>query len=222
MADKVEARIVALMPVPRWGPNVCRDLIQAGLKPFGIPLAPVYGVFWGPSMQRAYEWAQREGVDWILSIDGDSVFTPDHLQKLLQTFASRDDIDALAGLQMRRGDSGFPLLTHKHGKGPMEIEVNTPLKVETAHFGLTLLDVAALRDMEKPWFFDKPDEAGGWGEGKIDADIWFWQQWREAGKSVWVHPGVSLGHVQEMVSYFDDDLKQHHVPVSTWRERVKA
>jgi len=143
------------------------------------------------------------------------MFGVKHVDKLLHTFGQRADIDALAALQSRRG-TPFPLMT----TGQIRTEVDgEPIKVASAHFGLTLIRVDALKDIPKPWFFAKPDANGEWGDDRLDDDIWFWHQWRLAGKTIYVAPEVSIGHLEVMVAEFDEDLQPRHVYVPAWREK---
>ena len=61
-----------------------------------------------------------------------------------------------------------------------------------------------LKDVPKPWFNNQPDENGQWSENKIDDDIWFWKQWKEAGRTIFMDPGCRIGHMEEMVSQFEE------------------
>jgi hypothetical protein len=92
----------------------------------------------------------------------------------------------------------------------------TPIKVDTAHFGLTVINLERLKSVKKPWFYSQPDENGDWGEAKIDDDIWFWKQWREAGNSIYIDPNVRVGHMEEMVAVFDERMKVRHVYPADW------
>jgi len=91
--------------------------------------------------------------------------------------------------------------------------------VTTAHFGLTLIRVDSLKDVEKPWFYSQPDEDGEYGDNRLDDDIWFWHQWRLAGKKIYVAPSVSIGHLEETVAVFDDDLQPKHEYIAEWRDK---
>ena len=168
-------------------------------------------------MQRMFNDAIEQGVEWILSIDSDSMFNTGHLEKLLQQFAQTPEADAMAALQCRRG-KGFPLMTIE-GQTSQTISDKKPFRVTTAHFGLTLIRVSALKEVAKPWFFSRPDSDGEYGDDRLDDDIWFWHQWKEAGKSIYVAPDVSIGHLEETVAVFDDDLNPRIEYLNEWREK---
>ena len=238
-----EIKIKAVMSVPRYGSMATRGIIDGALRPFGIPLETSQGVFWDQCLQKHFEDAKAQGVDWILTIDFDSTFTADQLDKMFHLFGSHPEIDALVALQARRGKD-FPLCTIK-GTTDQEI-TGAPFQVTTAHFGLSLFRVDALARMPKPWFFGIPNIYGVWGEGKnaeddapipwleeawkaiglpdsdptaeMDADIWFWHQWRRAGNTVFVTPEVRIGHGEELVRVFDEHMNARIQTVTEWRD----
>jgi predicted SAM-dependent methyltransferase len=211
-------RLGAYLTLPRYESVVCRSLIELALRQLKIELTTSQGVFWGQCMQRMFTKAVDDGIDWILSIDSDSLFTSEQLSLLMDTLASNPHIDALAALQCRRG-CPYPLLTTGELVDGLTVEVsNAPFKVTTAHFGLTLFRVDALREVPKPWFCPKPDGNGEWGDERMDDDIFFWHQWRLAGKNIYVAPQVSIGHMEETVVQFNDEMKPEHMYVQQWRE----
>lgn len=206
--------VKAVMSVPRIGWNDAGAAIECAMRPLGITLEMFHGVFWGQCMQRAFERCVADGTDWILALDYDSMPRPSHLVRLLKVLGSSPHIDAIAPLQMRGGGEESPLLSQT---GKKEVAFfREPFQVDTAHFGMTLIRTSALKDVAKPWFASQPDADGGWGEGRIDDDIWFWRQWKAAGKTVYVDPEVRIGHLQLLVSEFDDDMKPRHVPITNW------
>lgn len=218
---KAEAReelikIRGVMSVPRVGWNDAWVSINRALTPLKIPVETFNGVFWGQCMQRAFEKCLADGVDWILCIDYDSMITAQHVDQLLGHFGDNPEIDALAALQCRRGQDETPLMTIM-GQEKAEV-TGKPLLVTTAHFGLTLIRTECLRNLPKPWFYTQPDEAGEYGAGRLDDDIWFWHQWRKAGRNIYVAPDVRIGHLQLMVSEFDEHMQPRHVHVTDWRK----
>ena len=58
------------------------------------------------------------GAGIILTIDGDSVFKKEHVQRLLNLIVQEDKIDALASLQLRRGKAD--ILGHHKEKSEIE------------------------------------------------------------------------------------------------------
>lgn len=217
-ADGVTVKVGAYLTLPRYEAVAARTIIQEALKPHRLDLTTTQGVFWGQCMQRMFQDAVDKGLDWILSLDSDSLFTADHVKRLMAIMASNPNIDALAALQCRRGGK-YPLMTTGNGVDDEHVEVDgRPIKVTTAHFGLTLIRVAALNRTRKPWFVGQPDNEGNWSDDRLDDDIWFWHQWRKAGNNIYVTPAVSIGHLEETVAMFDDQMQPKHIYVHEWRK----
>ena len=209
-------KMVALMSLPRVGWNDAWGQVFDALAPFKIPIRRFSGVYWGQCMQRALETCVEDGLDWALCIDYDSMFTKEHLNTLMGEFGSNPDIDAIAAMQSRRAKQ-YPLMTVA-GQTSCSITLS-PIKVTTAHFGLTLIRIDALKDVPKPWFVSQPDDKGEWSDDRMDDDIWFWHQWRKAGKTIYVSPNARIGHLELMVSDFDWNLKHRLSTVCEWRDR---
>ena len=212
-------KIAAVMSIPRVGWNDAWGCAFNSLLPFKIPIRRFNGAFWGQCMQRAIDGCVADGLDWVLTIDYDTMFTSKDLDTLIKWLGTRPDIDAIASFQARRGGHDFPLMGVK-GKTTAEW-TGEPLPVDTAHFGLTLIRLDALKDIPKPWFASTPGPDGGWDEGRVDDDIYFWNKWKEHGKTVYVAPDCRVGHLQLMVSEFDENLECRHIHVTDWWDRVK-
>ncbi len=74
--------------------------------------------------------------------------------------------------------------------------------------------------MPKPWFLSTPDANGSYANGKhTDADIYFWQQWKKCGNTVYVDPLCQIGHLQPMVAEYDEHFNPRHVHTTDWRKR---
>lgn len=209
MASKT-VKMKALLTLPRWECTAARTQITHALQTLRIPCAIAQGVWYGQCMTRLMEQALSEGVEWILTIDGDSFFTSTQLQHLMTVFAEREDLDALAALQCRRG-VGLPLLTVTPGVDGTVEAGTEPLMVATAHFGLTLFRADKIRALPRPWFIAIPDNQGGWGEGKIDEDIHFWLTWQHEGNRTAILPTCRIGHLEEMIVVFDETMTARHL-----------
>lgn len=211
-----QVKICAFMTAPRYENTWARNYIEIALRQSGIPLAVSGGVFYGQCMQMMLEKAIDDGVEIGLTIDFDSIFTKKHIETLLSKICFDDGIDAIAAMQCRRG-----------GKSPLascgtERRVETdgkPIKVTTAHFGLTAIDLKKLASVPKPWFWSKPDSNGRWEDDKIDDDIWFWRQWEKAGFSLFMDTETQIGHLEEVVTHFveqDGEFQAIHTYPSDW------
>jgi hypothetical protein len=211
-------KVGAYLTLPRYEAVAARTIIQEALKPHKIDLTTTQGVFWGQCMQRMFQDAVDKNIDWILSLDSDSLFTSKHVSQLFELMAANPQIDAMAALQCRRGGK-YPLLTTGTGIQDEHVQIDgRPIRVTTAHFGLTLIRVASLKQVSKPWFKAETDSEGNWSDDRLDDDIWFWHQWRGAGKNIYVVPSVSIGHLEETVAMFDAEMQAKHIYVHEWRK----
>jgi hypothetical protein len=206
-------KVAAAMTAGRYENTLARNCIELATRTLGIPLTVSRGVYYGQCMQRMLEGLCETDCDFIVTIDGDSIFTAKQLQRMVAVIAQETQIDALAALQMRRGVAD-PLGTAKDGE--TKVVDGTPIKVETAHFGLTVIRVESLRELPKPWFFAKPNKQGQWDGDKVDDDVWFWLQWAERGNTAYIDPGTRIGHLEEMISAFDENMQPRHYYPSEW------
>jgi hypothetical protein len=209
-----DVKVSAVMTCGRYETVYARNMIEAALRPLGIGLITSQGVFYGQCMQRMFEDVQRIGADIVLTIDGDSIFKTEHVERLLNVIVQEDQIDAVASLQLKRGKAD--VLGYHNGKSSIEWS-GYPVQVTSAHFGLTALKVEKLRSVAKPYFVSQPDENGEWEDKRIDDDVWFWKQWAEAGNSLYLDAGCRIGHLEEMVATFDENLNPIHVYPGDWQ-----
>lgn len=79
-------------------------------------------------------------------------------------------------------------------------------EVDAAHFGCTILSTKALKRCRKPWFWSTPDKRQSWNDGRVDDDIFFWQQWKASGNRCYVSPRVVIGHGEYVITYPGKDL----------------
>lgn len=214
MGTGKDAKVSAVMTCGRYEAVFARSMIEAALREVGIGLMYSQGVFYGQCMQKMLQDVVNIGADIVLTIDGDSIFKAAHIDRLLSIIVNDDSIDALASLQLRRGKAD--VLGFHESKKTIEW-TGKPVEVTSAHFGLTALRVEKFKNVKKPWFFSQPDTNGEWGDKRIDDDIWFWKQWRDAGNNLFLDPGCRIGHLEEMVATFDDNLNPMHVYPGDWQ-----
>lgn len=209
-----EVRVSAIMTAPRYEAVWARTQIEHALRECGIPLAVSGGVFYGQCMQRMLEGLMDRDINYALAIDFDSIFTANHVRRLLGIIAHEQDIDAIAAVQPMRGDGR---LLGTSGRREEIVWEGYPIKVRTAHFGLTAIDLNKLAAVPKPWFISVPDPTGGWNdEQKIDDDGYFWEQWHAAGNSLYLDPGTRLGHLQEMIAIYDGEMDVKYLYPKQW------
>lgn len=223
--NRVRVKCAAVMTVPRVGWLDARGVAEEALRHWSIPILARTGVFWAEGLQNMLKMAVAEGYDWILTIDFDSMFTAEHVARLMGRLAADPTIDAVAAMQPRRKTHtpiGF-------AEGSANANGTGLIRVSAAHFGLTLIRTSALMRTPLPWFLGVPNADGEWleqkpafgsddrvleairtlrdaaslGDNQIDADVWFWKQWARAGNTVFIDPECCIGHLEVGCVYFE-------------------
>ncbi len=215
---------VAVMSMPRYGftdPLICLMEMTSKMQ---IPVFIRRGVFWHSSLTESFEMAmeQHPTCQYLMAIDFDTVFQINHVLELHRLMNENPDVDALFPSQIGR-ERDEALLTVKGENGnnsPLVSRADVDaelLNARTGHFGLTLIRTDALRKLPKPWFNAIPAKNGGWGDGRIDADIYFWRLMEQAGMRVCQANTVRVGHWQEIISWPDKNLEPIHQYANAYR-----
>jgi len=214
----VPVKVAVLMTAGRYENTYCRNVIESAIRESGLKLSISLGVFYGQCMQEMMNDVVKDGCELIVTVDGDSIFNTTHIDRLIQMIANNEHIDALASMQPRRGIS-YPLFTvGNQTECKIDVTRDEPFEAVTAHFGLTVIRALKLAKMNKPWFHSTPSPDGDWSKesGKVDDDIYFWRKWKENGNTLYVDPGCRIGHMEEMVAHYDEDLQLQHGYPSDW------
>jgi len=192
----VDVRIECVMSGPRFGPLANLFGWAQALMPLGIRPTLGQGALWGQVLQRCMEQF-IDSTEYILTTDFDSFWGQREVSELV-ALAMAFQCDALAPLQVKRED-GRPMFTLP---GTLD---NPPQGGATE---LPMSWFAALKRTPKPWFQDIPNDKGEYGDGRTDADIFMWRQFRKAGNRVYVTPRVSIGHGEYVSVWPGKDLQK--------------
>lgn len=191
-------KIHAVASVPRLGFNATWHCALSALMKLQIPMRMAQGVYWGDCLTRVIEQVIADGAEFVLTIDYDSVFDERHIIKLCQLamLPEYQCFDAFVPVQMKReaGAAMFQMNGERDFSRPIT-------RISSGHFGLTLIRTEALLKMPKPWFQGLPNAAGTWGEGRVDADLFFWKQFARAGCAVGLANEVRVGHLELGISW---------------------
>ena len=221
-----EMKVAAVMSVPRLGfmdNNICTQQAMFALK---IPLVSVQGAFWGQCLERGMQNLIDSGVDVILTIDYDTVFTKKDVEEILRLMYVNPDASAI--IPVHRGRGTFPVLTSfKSISGQTrkdvpitELEGETS-KVATGHFGLTAFRVQDLLDMPHPWFLGQPNNNNQWGPGRVDDDMYFWKKLERCKKTALLANRVTVGHLELMVNWPDESLLPVYQSTTDFHDKGK-
>jgi SAM-dependent methyltransferase len=225
---EVKAKVSAITSIPRLGWNDHWGAVWQALRTpeFNIPLFKFGGAFWEQGMQRGLSAMLENGTEWALCLDYDTLFDASDVKEILTLAAMYPEADAIVPVQVRRNNDQF-LFSMKDEFGNLRrsadiTEFDPDLTaIETGHFGMTLIKLAALRDIPKPWLWSQPDENGDWSEERCDADIYFWRKFRAAGKKVFQANHIKIGHLQIISSWTTNDWQIKHQYLSDWTENGK-
>lgn len=207
----------ACMSTPRWGPLSTMDVIQTALTAWSVPFFRTEGAYWHHHLTDAIERGLKVHPDAIMTFDYDSLFCPlpneNDIAKLITLMVENPDVDVIVPLQLQR--EGGSLIAAGDG----EMAISQPLMpVWFGHFGMTLFRSSVFDRIAKPWFWEKCDPNGSWGEGRIDADTGFWLNCKENGIKVCVATDVVLGHGEYGPTYPDDQFKPIKMSLNEWRK----
>lgn len=213
---EVEAKVAALTSVPRLGFQahfgVCQKAFKCG--EFEIPIYKFSGAYWEQHIQNGLALLFEKNNGWVITLDYDSIFDSEHIKELLTLAAMYPEADAIVPWQVHRGKDKNPLFSIVDRAGNIRrsfdpSEFNEDLtQIQTGHFGLTLLKAEAVKKMPKPWFWSQPNpENGEWDENRMDADIYFWKKFKEAGNKAFIANTVRIGHIDEEIFWMDKDFQ---------------
>lgn len=213
----------AILSAPRFGPVMHFACAFRAFTQLGIPYQVGQGAYWHQVLSELIESTIEAGNEFVLTIDYDSVFTAADVLELFRIMKARPEIDAICPVQMKRGDDAALFgIVDADGKPKTDVYQamfdQTTIPIRTGHFGLTLIRTAALQRLARPWFMPKPSDSGRWGEGKVDADIQFWRAWHEAGNTLHMANKVTLGHLQEVVTWPDRSFKSVYQNVNDYHK----
>lgn len=211
--------VVATMPRLNWTYN--RDLATLACVKLNIPYICTSGAYFDQNMERALDQALASGVEYAITLDYDSVFTPADVQRLVTMMDLYPEAGAIASMQAKRGPDALPLIARNPGD-PVTVgeACGDIFKVKSAHFGLTIIRTSVLKAMKKPWLHHKPAPDGTWGDGRVDADVAFWHN-LNAVSQTYVSPRVNIGHLQVMVSWVDASYAVVHQHLDEYQKSGK-
>jgi hypothetical protein len=203
MEDKIEvAPIGVATSTPRYGSLVACDVMwQAALALRALP-ARSGGAWWEQGLSRQIEKLLEQGtergpVEFILTVDFDSYMTPEDGIKLITLMYENPQLDCIIPTQIRRGMFEDILAGTAGAVNP-----NDPLiPIIHGHFGFTVFRRRVFERLSKPWMLNVPDLQGGWNDGRVDADIYFWNKFCSEGFKAAMSTEVVIGHGDEGVCW---------------------
>lgn len=186
----------AILSAPRFAPTMHMRCSSSAFGQLRIPYRIAQGAYWHQVMSETIE-LQRTGSKYLITCDYDSVFSPQDVHELLRIMQAYPDVDALFPVQVKRQDSSI-LASTRDEVFVQEFDQNIR-EMDTGHFGLTVFRSSRFEGLPRPWFDGITNDDGRWADGKVDPDIYFWRNWKESGRNVFIAPRVAIGHMQEVI-----------------------
>jgi predicted SAM-dependent methyltransferase len=223
--ERREIKFGAVTSVPRLGFTAHWGELHKAFEGASIPVLKMTGYSWGASLQRGIRMMVEAGCDYVFTIDYDSIFCRQDVIDLLTLAGRYPQADAIFPWQVKRGGLDALLLGLRDAQGEIVHNARHYLFEEemtpcaSGHFGLTLLKVDALNKTPKPWFWEQPNAEGEWEEGKEDADMYFWRQFRGAGNLAYLATDVRIGHIDEDILWPNDQLTVTRQSMHEYQEK---
>lgn len=146
--------------------------------------------------------------DYIMWIDSDQVFDPEHFEKLLKRMEINKDISILSGIYkyypgdrisaIKRGKSSIKNRTEDGQLTPASIkDKHEPIEVDISGMGFMLVRQGVFEKLNYPWFsqLEKAKE----DENYAGEDTAFCHRAKERGFSVYIDPEVIIGHEKPII-----------------------
>ena len=203
--------VTAILSAPRFGPVTHFRCALAAFGKARVPYQIAGGAYWHQVISDLLE-QQCQNSRYVITCDYDTVFSYEDVLELYRLMEAEPRADAICTLQSKRGaDHALFGLRADDGSHILSLPdyqlSRNLLPVATGHFGLTIFRSETLRNHPHPWMDSQPNDDGRWREGKVDADIQFWNKWRSCGRTLYLAPRVVVGHLQELVTWPGRDLK---------------
>ena len=213
-AEYKQGLVTAVLSAGRFAPTIHMQCAANAFHQLRIPYRIMQGAYWHQVLEQVME-EQLQDAPYFITCDYDSVFSPQDVHELIRLMQAYPEVDALVPLQMKRSEDAVLVSVENENVYKAEFDQNLK-KVKTGHFGLTIFRTAAFNGLKRPWFLGVPAKDGSWGTGKLDPDIYFWDTWRQQGRSCYLAPRVVVGHMVELVLWPNHELKAHYQTVADY------
>lgn len=151
--------------------------------------------------------------DYIMWIDSDVIFKPEHFKKLLSR-----NVDIVTGLYLQENpridDNGnlYAVFAASDSWKPNTVKQNTiltwnkikdkkdPFEIVYAGMGFMLIKCGVFESIDIPWFPSIANHLDEWGTDDMTSeDVGFCLKAREYGFKIWADPSVIVGHEKSRI-----------------------
>ena len=207
----VKRTVRCVISMPRVGFTANSRCMLRELSMRGIECTLGTGAYWHQVLTNIMEQEIKKRPDYLLTLDYDTWFTYKHVVKMMELMES-SGADAVVSGQMKRETDELLLNADKTTMSKEEYESGM-MPINSGHFGCTVFRTSSFEKLKKPWFLPKPGPDGGWNEGRIDADIYFWKNFKDSGLKALLATKLMIGHLQLMCTFpgtFENSFKPVH------------
>ena len=207
----VQRTIRCVVSKPRLGFTSNANCMIKHLAMRGIECTVGTGAYWHQVLTTIMEQQIEKRPDYLLTLDYDTWFTYEQIVKMME-YMELTDADAVIPSQIKRESDEILLNAEKETMSREEYDRGI-MPALSGHFGCTLFRTSSFEKLKKPWFNPLPGPDGRWSEGRIDADIYFWKNFKDSGLKAYLAPRVRIAHLQLMATFagrFEDDFRPVH------------
>lgn len=202
--ERVKISPVAIVTsTPRYGSLIACDTIWTIAQTLQTGPARGGGAWWEQGLTRQIEAVLEtphpngEPYEFIITADFDTYAHPNDGLELIKLLYENPQLDCVVSTQIRRGAFEEILAATS---GPVDL-TQPIIPIITGHFGLTAFRRRVFERLNKPWFLNIHDPNGAWGEGRVDADIFFWRKFVDQGFKAGMATQVVVGHGDEHICW---------------------
>lgn len=212
-----QLKITALFSMPRVGFTDNMFCAASVFPSLGIHLGRHCGAFWEQSLSMLLEACLERGDDYVITVDYDSVFIREQVVELIRLIETTG-ADAVCPVQIKRNCSRVLSEIHPDEIVHGAVDCNRPTtRIKAGHFGLTIIRCESLRKLPRPWLWSIPNaDTLKWEEGKVDADINFWNVANTTGWRVLQSNYVRIGHIQRVITWPTSKWAVHQQYLDEW------
>ena len=219
--SNITVNVAIAMSSPRIGYLDSADIMTEIALAVRAQRGRGFGVYWHHSLSRCVKQIlddEDNEADVIVTADYDTFARPADLVEMIRLLYENPSVDAIIPIQSKRVVTDQILVGTD---GPVDWS-RALSPATTGHFGLTVFRRRVFEQMKKPWFWEKPDANGDWGEGRVDADIGFWHNFCESGLKAALATRVVIGHREEVVTVpriENGQITKVYIAIDEWLKR---
>ena len=198
------------------------SIMQDWATRFNLVLLGYKGLMAADARELICDMAVQEKCSHVFFLDADHFIPTETLEYLLEM----KDESMVSGLITRRFHPFEQVAWAKDDKTNEYISARIPLdgkiyEVGVCAFGCTLINIAKLQKLEKPWFRDTCEIMSNGKRHNMRSDINLCDAFRKNGEKVWIDTRVLIGHEASNLIVYPQNAKDLEVFKFQYTESLK-